>query len=118
MQFSQEIKHYCCTFFEFTFLGHYNGGTAATRPGKDAYDSNVCAGAQLGEVKDGGLWNKLIGTPTARTTFKAGEIIDLEWKVTGNHGGKYSWRLCPENTPKPSEDCFQKNVLKVVTARF
>ena len=62
-------------------------------------------------------------------TFKAGEVIDVEWCVdnNGDHGGIFTYRICedqdivdkfldPDYEPteeerQEAEDCFQKGIL-------
>lgn len=54
------------------------------------------------------------------TTWVGGSTVEVAWGITANHGGGYTYRLCPK--PKPgqnatavlTEECFQKNVLEFV----
>merc|ERR1712130_10194 len=46
-------------------------------------------------------------------TYKRGEAVEVAWAISANHGGGYSWRLCPADG-KVSEECFQKNQLDFV----
>jgi len=113
------MKLFRCRDFRQT-PGEYRGPggkqTAADRPGQDGDILDTCALG--GNELDQYVWEKMMGLPTARTEYKAGSIIDVEWTVTGNHGGRYSYRLCPDNNTKPSEECFQNHVLKVVASSF
>lgn len=45
------------------------------------------------------------GPPTA--TWKAGASVEVEWGIRYNHGGGYSYRLCPASEPL-TEACFRK----------
>ena len=49
------------------------------------------------------------------TNWRAGEIVEVGWGITANHGGGYSYRLCmlgPEGRPGLSEECFQATPLE------
>lgn len=45
-------------------------------------------------------------------TWQAGSVVDVAQAVTVNHGGGWSWRLCPKSRGKLTEDCFQEMPLK------
>lgn len=47
------------------------------------------------------------------TTWHAGSIVSVASTVFINHGGGWSWRLCPKNTPL-TEECFQQHYLRFV----
>merc|ERR1711924_175015 len=40
-----------------------------------------------------------------------GEVVEVAWAITANHGGGYSWRLC-KKSDNVSEECFQRQVLR------
>eukprot|EP00438_Fugacium_kawagutii_P024618 Skav207647 [mRNA] locus=scaffold2758:23314:24345:+ [translate_table: standard] len=40
-----------------------------------------------------------------------GSIQEVAWAITANHGGGYSYRLCPKGG-EINEECFQKTVLR------
>lgn len=47
-------------------------------------------------------------TPASATVvWKAGHMVDVAWALQANHGGGYSYRLCPHGHPL-TEECFQK----------
>jgi hypothetical protein len=49
--------------------------------------------------------------------WKAGSVQEVAWGITANHGGGYSFRLCPlpaEGRMNLTEECFQKTVLDFV----
>jgi len=48
---------------------------------------------------------------TKPTVWKKGEVVEVAWAITANHGGGYSWRLC-KKTENITEECFQRNVLR------
>lgn len=58
------------------------------------------------------------GTPTH---WKAGGTAEVGWALAAQHGGGYSYRLCPKGE-KPTEACFQSNHLtfssKNTTVRY
>ena len=48
------------------------------------------------------------------TNWRVGEIVEVGWGITANHGGGYSYRLCklgPEGRPGLTEECFQATPL-------
>merc|ERR1719272_117667 len=46
----------------------------------------------------------------AATYWKAGGTAQVGWGMSAQHGGGYSYRLCPKEK-EITEDCFQSNVL-------
>jgi len=69
-----------------------NGG-ATSSPFPQGFD-----GAELPPVNEPALWKK-------------GSVQDVAFGITANHGGGYSWRLCPADG-EVSEECFQQHVLE------
>lgn len=53
--------------------------------------------------------------PATRAVWESGSTAHVAWAITVNHGGGYSWRLCP-STQEPTEKCFQDHVLKFIGA--
>jgi hypothetical protein len=57
------------------------------------------------------------GTELAETPstaeWKIGGEAQVAWQVRNNHGGGYSYRLCPAAMPL-TEECFQANNLEFV----
>ena len=51
-------------------------------------------------------------TPT-NTTWRAGQLAEVSWTMRSNHGGGYSYRLCPRDE-KLTEACFQRTSLHFV----
>eukprot|EP00501_MAST-03F_sp_TOSAG23-6_P000275 GSMAST32.ASY1.ANO1.281.1 assembled CDS len=47
----------------------------------------------------------------SNTTWVAGSVVEVSWGITANHGGGYSYRLCPSSEPL-TEECFQKTPLE------
>ena len=45
-----------------------------------------------------------------------GSTAEVTWNVMFNHGGGYSYRLCPADEPL-TEECFQKGHLEFVQVR-
>jgi len=104
----------------------YNRPWAA--PGKSLSNIGPCGSKPYGSRTN---WNKPEhGWGTQVTaTYRAGDIIDVEWCVSTNadHGGSYSYRLCtdesivakyidPNYTPNENdhaemEECFQRGIL-------
>jgi len=46
----------------------------------------------------------------AVTTVQAGSDLEVAWAINANHGGGYSYRICP-SSPNATEACFQRTVL-------
>lgn len=44
------------------------------------------------------------------TEWKAGDVVEAAWGIVANHGGGYSYRLCPADSDL-EEDCFQAGAL-------
>merc|ERR1719240_852469 len=44
------------------------------------------------------------------TLWQAGATAEVGWGLSAQHGGGYSYRLCPKGS-KLNEECFQSNVL-------
>merc|ERR1712008_584191 len=49
----------------------------------------------------------------APTMWKIGGEGEVTWQLENNHGGGYSYRLCPADEPL-TEECFQKHQLDFV----
>lgn len=45
--------------------------------------------------------------------WKIGGEAEVTWQLENNHGGGYSWRLCPADEPL-TEECFQRHQLEFV----
>jgi len=56
------------------------------------------------------------GFPDVVTTeWKAGDVVEAAWGITGNHGGGYAYRLCKvpeEGMGALTEECFQQGHLE------
>jgi hypothetical protein len=52
-------------------------------------------------------------TNIPNTKWKQGQQVEVAWQVVANHGGGYSYRLCPRSE-ELTEECFQANVLDFV----
>lgn len=55
-------------------------------------------------------------TDVGTTVWHAGDVVEVSWVLTANHGGGYYYRLCklPENGLPVTEECFQQTPLKFV----
>jgi hypothetical protein len=47
----------------------------------------------------------------AAPIWQAGSKQEVGWNIAANHGGGYSYRLCPKSKPL-TEECFQRHVLR------
>lgn len=54
--------------------------------------------------------SKLPPQPSGRV-WKVGSIVEAIWQITANHGGGYTYRLCPASE-ELTEDCFRKYPIK------
>jgi hypothetical protein len=52
-------------------------------------------------------------TNVPNTKWKQGQQVEVAWQVVANHGGGYSYRLCPRSA-ELTEECFQAGVLDFV----
>jgi len=50
-------------------------------------------------------------TATPATEWQKGSVQEVAFAITANHGGGYSYRLCPKSA-NVSEECFQRHVLR------
>jgi len=70
-----------------------------------------CAGGGYGHGPDA----RTLKGNTKPTVWTAGSVVEAAWAITANHGGGYSYRLCPKpakGSTDLTEECFQKTVLK------
>merc|ERR1719445_888303 len=51
--------------------------------------------------------------------WQAGKTAEVSWAFAANHGGGYSYRLCPKpaNNMDLTEECFQQTPLRFVGNR-
>lgn len=73
-------------------------------------------GGQSGEYVTGGQQPGAHGTdlPAMQgSEWPAGSKQEVSWSLYANHGGGYSYRLCPKSS-QLTEDCFQKHHLQFV----
>jgi hypothetical protein len=76
----------------------------------------IITGDQPGEHVDGAPKPGTRGSdmpPTKGPTWAAGSQQEVSWSLYANHGGGYSYRLCPKSS-KLTEECFQKHHLQFV----
>jgi hypothetical protein len=74
----------------------------------------VVAGNQPGEYIIGGPEPGTFGSTLPETEgpeFAAGSIQEVSWSLYANHGGGYSYRLCPKSEPL-TEECMQRHPLE------
>lgn len=55
-----------------------------------------------------------IAPQTVPVTWPAGGVAEAAWSIWSNHGGGYTYRLCPSHS-NPTEECFQSQVLNFAT---
>jgi len=58
----------------------------------------------------GDLGSALPRQPTG-VVWRAGGVATAKWSIRANHGGGYSYRLCPASEPL-TEECFQRHPLR------
>mmetsp|Transcript_159101 Transcript_159101/g.296432 ORF Transcript_159101/g.296432 Transcript_159101/m.296432 type:complete len:413 (-) Transcript_159101:224-1462(-) len=64
-------------------------------------------------AKVGDLGSKTLKPRPTGVRWVAGREYEVAWTIQANHGGGYSWRLCPANSTL-NEDCFNKYPLTMV----
>eukprot|EP00035_Acanthoeca_spectabilis_P021459 m.438361 g.438361 ORF g.438361 m.438361 type:complete len:394 (+) comp18227_c0_seq1:15-1196(+) len=98
------------------------------RPGSSpVIDSCGTAGGRLPGQGDGGFGASYVNTTHAKVgdlgsqlphmptgvEWKAGSVVEVAWALQANHGGGYSYRLCPLGE-ELNEECFKKIPLNFV----
>jgi hypothetical protein len=63
-------------------------------------------------AKVGDFGSKLPNVPSG-VAWKAGSVVDVAWTLQANHGGGYSYRICPLGQ-ELNEECFQRYPLDFV----
>jgi len=63
--------------------------------------------------KIGDLGSKTLKPRDTGVQWKAGHEYEVAWTIQANHGGGYSYRLCPASSTL-DEDCFNKVPLEMV----
>ncbi|XP_067005045.2 uncharacterized protein [Anabrus simplex] len=58
--------------------------------------------------ENGGVY----GTGTIAKTYKAGEVVRVEAKITANHRGYFEFRLCPLKEKMETDECFDQYLLQ------
>jgi len=67
--------------------------------------------ADVPQGYSGGQKGSEVLPETAPTYWKAGGTAQVGWGLSAQHGGGYSYRLCPKGS-KITEECFQSNTLR------
>ena len=88
----------------------YKGDPIGSYP---VHGGHPCVGEGPNGEANSEQFNAMSRAGEIQATYRAGETIDVEWKVLANHGGIYSWRLCLD-ADNPTEDCFKQNTLEIV----
>jgi len=89
--------------------------SCGTAGGRIPSQGNGGFGAQYQNTthaKVGDLGSKLPHTPSG-TTWETGSTVEVSWTLQANHGGGYSYRLCPLGE-ELTEECFKKIPLDFV----
>lgn len=47
-----------------------------------------------------------------KVEWVAGSVQEVSWSIAANHGGGYSYRLCPVSGNLTTEECFQRHPLR------
>lgn len=63
-------------------------------------------------AKQGDLGSQLPNVPPA-VTWAPGSVVEVAWTLQANHGGGYSYRMCPLSEAL-NEECFKKQPLDFV----
>lgn len=96
----------------FSPCGHDGGNPTGCPVGNAGKDG--CAAGGYGHGPDAREWYQ--NRPRFQTEWQAGSEVPISWGITANHGGGYSFRLCPkpDNLMDLTEECFQKGSLEFV----
>lgn len=62
-------------------------------------------------AKQGDLGSTQLRPRETGIVWKRGGVANVSWYIAFNHGGGYSYRLCPRSEPL-TEECFQNNLLE------
>lgn len=95
----------------FSPCGHDGGNPEGCPVGNS--QPGGCALGGYGHGPDG---RSLPGN-TKPEEWKAGDVVDVAWGITANHGGGYAYRLCKlpeEGRMSMTEECFQQTHLDFV----
>jgi len=85
--------------------------------GSDEPDDGKGTGAWPPEgIEQGADGRNLSLAPGIHTVWESGSVQEVAWSMRANHGGGYSWRLCPRSTiiSDMDEKCFQRQQLDFV----
>lgn len=63
--------------------------------------------AQTKFAQQGDLGSHVLKPAPSGTVWSAGSTVEVVWGIRYNHGGGYSYRLCPASEPL-TEECFQR----------
>jgi len=85
---------------------------AGRHPGVAKMGEPLCAPPVAHGRIDAATLTKLGSPGPVQATWTQGQRVDITWNVQANHGGWYSYRLCPDGSD--TEECFSKHVLKNV----
>jgi len=90
-----------------------DGGNAEGCPKGNA-GKGGCAAGGYGHGPDARAWYQ--SRPRFVSEWQAGSDVRIKWGITANHGGGYSFRLCPKpaNLMDLTEECFQQGSLEFV----
>ena len=64
------------------------------------------------DSKIGDLGSKTLKVRDTGVVWKAGVHYEVAWTIQANHGGGYSYRLCPLNAADLDEECFNKHPVR------
>merc|ERR1719436_2253324 len=76
--------------------------------------ANPTPSADVPKGYKGGQKGSEVLPNSSPTYWKAGGTAQVGWGMSAQHGGGYSYRLCPKGSTL-NEDCFQANVLSFAT---
>jgi len=96
----------------YSSCGHDGGNPEGCPNGYPGNDG--CAPGGYGHGPDARTWYQ--SRPRFVTEWQAGSEVLITWGIAANHGGGYSFRLCPKpkNLTDLTEECFQNGSLEFV----
>ena len=72
-------------------------------------------GQIVGQYEVGGVVNIAVQVSREHHTTHSDVMLVTMWQVTANHGGHFTFRVCPVSRGRdPSQDCLDTNLLTVI----
>lgn len=83
------------------------GGTTPMKGGPGGHGGADAVFTNTSVAKFGELGSRVLPYAPSGTVWYVGTTVEVSWGITYNHGGGYSYRLCPRGEAL-TEECFRK----------